>query len=149
MSSALSGAELVHAAEQLARAAHAGQVDKAGCPYAAHPARVAARLSDDPVAAAAGWLHDVVEDTGVTAADLLAQGFPREVTEVVQLLTRDDAVSADDYYRAIRAHPVALRVKLADLDDNSDPNRLAELEPALRERLETKYAHARAELTGS
>ena len=55
--------DLAARAETLARAAHAGQVDKAGAPYAAHPARVAAAVAGDPLAEATAWLHDVVEDT--------------------------------------------------------------------------------------
>lgn len=47
----------------------------------------------------------------------------------------------------MRAVPLALTVKLADLADNSDPQRLARLDAATRERLITKYARARAELT--
>lgn len=68
--------DLAARAETLARAAHAGQVDKAGAPYAAHPARVAAAVAGDPLAEAAAWLHDVIEDTGTTLADLRAEGFP-------------------------------------------------------------------------
>ena len=136
------GPQLVAAAEALSRAAHAGQVDKSGAPYAAHPARVAARVADDPLAAAVAWLHDVIEDTGVDAAQLRRTGFPDEVLDAVLLLTRDDAVPADDYYRAIRANPIALRVKLADIADNSDPARLATIDVPTRERLRRKYSHA-------
>ena len=142
------GPQLVAAAAALARAAHEGQVDKAGAPYAAHPARVAARVADDPVAAAVAWLHDVVEDTGVDVAQLRRDGFPDEVLDAVLLLTRDDAVPASDYYRAIRANPIALRVKLADIADNSDPARLATLDEPTRERLRRKYSHALAVLSG-
>ena len=50
-------------AEALARSAHADQVDKAGLPYADHPARVAARVRisapGDESAEAVAWLHDV------------------------------------------------------------------------------------------
>ena len=142
------GPQLVAAAEALSRAAHAGQVDKSGAPYAAHPARVAARVADDPLAAAVAWLHDVVEDTGVDIAQLRQDGFPDAVLDAVLLLTRDDAVPADDYYRAIRANPIALRVKLADIADNSDPARLATIDVPTRERLRRKYSHALAVLSG-
>ncbi len=53
--------ELVERAKELARLAHAGQVDKAGRPYIEHVARVAAACSDDPEAEAVAWLHDVLE----------------------------------------------------------------------------------------
>lgn len=141
------GPQLVEAAEALARAAHDGQVDKAGAPYAAHPARVAARVAADPVAAAVAWLHDVVEDTGVDIARLRRDGFPAAVLDAVLLLTRDDAVPAEVYYRAIRANPIALRVKFADIADNSDPARLATLDEPTRERLRRKYSHALAVLS--
>ena len=49
-------------AEQIARKAHDGLTDEADRPYIEHPARVAARLTD-PELRAAAWLHDVVEDT--------------------------------------------------------------------------------------
>lgn len=58
-------------------AAHRGQVDKAGQPYITHPARVAARVAGDENAVAAAWLHDVVEDTGLTLADLENRSRPR------------------------------------------------------------------------
>jgi hypothetical protein len=61
----------VQTAERFAVAAHEGQTDKAGRPYIEHPRRVARRL-DTPEALAAAFLHDVLEDTEHTAADLAA-----------------------------------------------------------------------------
>ena len=69
-------------AEQIPTTAHAGQVDKAGRPYIAHPARMAG----DEHAVAAAWLHDVVEDTEVTLTDL-EDSFPALVTIAVDALT--------------------------------------------------------------
>ena len=46
-------------AEDMARKAHTGAVDKAGAPYIDHPKRVADRLST-PEEKVVGWLHDVV-----------------------------------------------------------------------------------------
>lgn len=127
---------ITQAAQRIATVAHAGQVDKAGRPYITHPARVAARVAGDDHAVAVAWLHDVVEDTTVTLADLREQ-FPAEVVAAVD----------DEYYARVRRVPLALTVKLADLADNSDPQRLARLDDATRERLVAKYARARAELT--
>lgn len=56
-------------AQSIAAAAHKGQVDKAGKPYIEHPAHVAASVQGD-AAKAVAWLHDVVEDTPLTFADL-------------------------------------------------------------------------------
>ena len=56
-------------AQSIALAAHKGQVDKAGKPYIEHPAHVASVVQGD-AAKAVAWLHDVVEDTEVTAQEL-------------------------------------------------------------------------------
>ena len=147
-------ADLVARARALATSAHAGQVDKAGAPYITHPERVAARVAggtptgthDDAEAVAVAWLHDVVEDTAVTAADLAAAGFPGTVVAAVLALTRAPGEDPDGYYARVAADPLALRVKRADIADNTDPARVAALDPATRERLAAKYAHALAVL---
>lgn len=145
--------DIIDRAREFAIAAHHGQTDKAGADYWTHPERVAEHVRqlypDAPDAAvAAAWLHDVVEDTDWTADALVTEGFPAEVVDGVILLTRSDGVSSDDYYRAIRERGgIALMVKHADIADNTDPARLAKLEPELATRLQVKYAHAR-ELLG-
>jgi len=142
----LSGDESVAAAARLACRAHRDQVDKAGAPYVDHPRRVAAAVAGGWAAETVAWLHDVVEDTGVTLADLRDQGFAEEVCRAVDAITRRRAEPPDDYYARVAADPLALQVKRADLADNSDPVRLARLPPDLRARLEEKYAHARTRL---
>lgn len=132
-------------AEVVARAAHRGQVDKAGQPYAEHPARVSARVDGDVVKAAA-WLHDVVEDTSVTLAQL-AEEFPPEVVAAVDAVTKRAGEPPAVYYARVAADPIAKQVKAADLADNSDPVRLAKLDGPTRERLTAKYEAARARLT--
>lgn len=134
---------VVELAGRLATNAHAGQVDKAGRPYVEHVRRVARYVDrSDPRAIAAALLHDVLEDTPTTPAQLLEQRVPAVVVEAVQLLTRKAHQPVADYYREIRGHALALEVKLADLADNTDPNRLAQLPDALRLRLLQKYADA-------
>lgn len=132
-------------AEALARAAHLGQVDKAGHPYADHPARVAARVRGDAACEAAAWLHDVVEDTSVTLTELAAH-FPREVVTAVDALTKRPGEPAENYYQRVAADPIARKVKLADLADNSDPARLTQLDGATQTRLAAKYVAGRARL---
>jgi (p)ppGpp synthase/HD superfamily hydrolase len=136
----------IEAARQIAVAAHAGQVDKAGKPYIGHLARVAARIENDPEAIATAWLHDSIEDTELGPEDLRHGGIPEAVIDAVVLLTRVPGQSAQQYYAAVREHPLALLVKIADLDDNSDPGRLAALPPETAERLREKYAAAREAL---
>ena len=144
--------DIIDRARELAIAAHHGQTDKAGADYWTHPERVADHVRrlypDAPDAAvAAAWLHDVVEDTPWTADALVTEGFPAEVVDAVVALSRSSDVEPDDYYRAIRERGgIALMVKHADIADNTDPERLARLEPELAERLRGKYAHAMTQL---
>jgi len=137
---------LATTAQRIATQAHAGQTDKAGRPYIGHPGRLAARLTGDEEAEAAAWLHDVLEDAQTTASDLAAQGVPAAVVAAVETLTKRTGESRDDYYARVAANPLALKVKRADIADNTDPERLAQLDPAVRARLTAKYDHARAVL---
>lgn len=133
-------------AQSIATRAHHGQTDKAGRPYITHPARIAARVQGDDTLEAVAWLHDVVEDTPVTLDDLRDAGFPEAVVAAVHAITRRTHEAPDDYYDRVRANETALRVKAADIADNSDPARLALLDEPTRQRLTRKYAHARHRL---
>lgn len=136
--------DLVQQAKDLAHRAHAGQVDKAGRPYIEHVARVASACADDPEAEAVAWLHDVAEDHPEYYARI-AELMPIPILVAVQLLDRN---VAGDYYGRIAANPLALSVKLADIDDNADESRLALLDEKTADRLRRKYARAMDALTG-
>ena len=112
----------VHAAEALARKAHAGQTDKAGRPYILHPERVAGRLPT-PETQVVGWLHDTVEDTGVTLKDIAAR-FGPDTAAAVESVTHWPGESDADYMRRVKANPVGRLVKISDLIDNSNLARL-------------------------
>ncbi len=140
--------DLVQRAKDLAHRAHAGQVDKAGRPYIEHVARVAAAVSDDPEAEAVAWLHDVLEDAPEFDAEVFAT-FPGEVYGCVDCLTRSGYINArGNYYSVIRRHPIALRVKLADIADKANEDRLAVLDGKTAARLRAKYARALRALGG-
>ena len=97
-------------------------------PYETHLANVAravAAVSDDPEMIAAAWLHDVVEDTEATLADVERE-FGRSVARLVSELTdvsrpgdgnRAERKALDRAHLA-RASARAKTVKLADLIDN-------------------------------
>ena len=113
-------------AMKIAYEAHHGQTDKAGIPYIFHPLHLAEQMEDE-VSCCAALLHDVVEDTQVTLEEL-AKEFPPEVVEVVALLTHEDPAEAGnanyfDYLLPIKKHPIARKVKLADIAHNSDQTR--------------------------
>ncbi len=134
-----SGPEVAAAAE-LARAVHAGQTDKSGAPYFAHPQRVASKLEDD-AAKTVALLHDVLEDTSTTEDELRGM-FSGEIVDAVVTLTHAEDESLDAYYQRIRSNPLALRVKLADIHDNLEPWRLAALSEDKRQYFLQKYGSA-------
>lgn len=112
---------------EIALAAHKGQKDKAGADYILHPLRVMQR-GETEIEKICGLLHDVVEDGGVTFADLKDAGFSDEVIEVLKCLTK--AQEDEDYGKfmdRVLLNPVAVKVKLNDLLDNMDITRLNEL----------------------
>ncbi|GAB3436125.1 HD domain-containing protein [Actinophytocola sediminis] len=130
---------------QLARRAHEGQLDKSGRPYIAHTLRVMGSVSGDHERMAA-VLHDVVEDTGVTLADLTAAGCPVEVVAAVAAVSKQPGEQAADYLARVKANPIALAVKRADIADNMSPDRMSRLDVGTQERLRTKYEAALREL---
>ena len=109
----------------LASAAHLGQFDRAGEPYILHPLRVMSRAAtaDERMVAV---LHDVVEDTPWTLAQLANEGFPPHVITALDALTRRKGESYEDFIERIALVPLAARVKLLDLDDNLNAARLDE-----------------------
>ena len=112
----------VEAARMLAARMHAGQADKAGLPYITHPARVAARL-DAPEEQVVGWLHDTVEDTALTVGDIARQ-FGPETAAAVDAISRREGEAWEDYIARVRENPMARRVKISDLIDNSNLSRI-------------------------
>ncbi|GAA0485466.1 HD domain-containing protein [Streptomyces olivaceiscleroticus] len=132
--------------EALARRAHEGQTDKAGRPYAEHLAAVAAGVrarggSAEQIAAA--WLHDAVEDDALSAAWLAEAALTQATKDMVLAVTKRAGEPPEEYAARILATPGALLVKEADLAHNADPDRLAALNPATRDRLTEKYARMR------
>src|SRR5262245_22486227 len=97
--------ELLAKAVRIATEAHSGQKDKYGSPYVLHVIRVGERgLSWQEKVC--GVLHDIVEDTPWTIEDLRKEGFPEEVLEVVNLLTKPEDADYMEYVKKIALHPV-------------------------------------------
>ncbi|MER7967017.1 HD domain-containing protein [Streptomyces ardesiacus] len=136
--------------EATARAAHAGQTDKAGRPYAEHLRAVAEgvrRRGGDDEQIAAAWLHDAVEDDALSERWLDGAPLSRRTKDIVLALTKRPGEPPEAYAARILATPGARLVKEADLAHNADPARLAVLDGATRARLTEKYARMR-ELLG-
>lgn len=111
---------------ELAVTLHRGQQDKSGMPYVLHPLRLMLRMSS-PAAMMAAVLHDTVEDTPLTLEQLRQEGFAEEVVSAVDALTRRADETYEQFVERAGAHPIARQVKRADLEDNMQITRLAEL----------------------
>jgi len=134
---------LEHAIE-IAAKAHAGQTDKAGAPYILHPLRVALgfiRAGDEDRAVVA-VLHDVIEDSAVTAGALSDQGFSAPIVAAIEALSRNEGEPYRDFVLRAAANDLARPVKIADLNDKLDRTRMAKLPAAKRAKLLTKYEGA-------
>lgn len=124
---------------------HAGQLDKGGLPYILHPLRVMLDPSMDTEAKqCVAVLHDVLEDTDATKAEIIWLTESRDITNSVILLTHEKNEPNLSYWNNILLDPtgVARCVKLADIRDNLSPSRLSVLPQQDQERLRKKYAKA-------
>ena len=132
---------------EIATEAHKGQYDKAGNDYIGHPLRVMdmGRTEKEKIV---GVLHDVVEDTEWTFAQLAAEGFAQEVIDALQCVTKlSENENYDDFIERVKKNPLATAVKINDLSDNMDIRRLPYLSDKDVKRLK-KYLKAYKKLTG-
>lgn len=108
----------------IAKNAHSGQFRRDGVtPYINHPISVAERVRHFGYKyVCVAYLHDVLEDTSVTAAELAREGMPDDIIEAVQLLTKNSEQSYDEYLLQINGNDLARRVKIADMLTNLADN---------------------------
>ena len=93
-----------------------------------------------------GVLHDLVEDTDWTFDQLQAEGFSKEIIEVLRCVTKESEEEDYDHFIArVKQNKTAINVKLNDLQDNMDVTRLTFITEKDRVRL-NKYLKAYREL---
>jgi len=114
---------LLEKAIELATTHHRGQVDKGGNAYILHPLAVMMRVktTEEKIVAV---LHDIIEDTPVTLDELRQHLFPEHIILAIDTLTKRKKESYDKYIWRIKNNPIALVVKLADLEENLDLTRI-------------------------
>jgi (p)ppGpp synthase/HD superfamily hydrolase len=112
------GVATIEKALQIAAQAHEGQKDMEGLPYILHPLRVMQKVQGEEAMIVA-VLHDVIEDTPVTADDLRKSGFSDKVVTALLCVTHRKDEPYADYVVRCKGNEIARRVKLADLEDNS------------------------------
>jgi (p)ppGpp synthase/HD superfamily hydrolase len=121
----------------IAATAHQGQTSKRGNPYVLHPLRLMMKMKTESEKIVA-VLHDVVEDTSWTFKKLRKKGFSKEVLEALDCVTGRDGESYGDFIKRLENNPIARKVKIADLEDNMNTQRITEVTPRDLERLK-KY----------
>ena len=136
----------------IVRRVFANVLDKAGNPYIDHLYTVS--LSEDYISSVAGLLHDIIEDTNITALDLLEVGIDKEIVETVFIVTKplkektelSEEERLQSYNEEIDSiidsgNPHALRLKVRDMQNNYDPKRLELLPSEKREWFDKKYGN--------
>lgn len=123
---------------------HRSQKDKAGEPYILHPVRVMLTV-DSIEEKIVALLHDVAEDSGrdqdVVLREILHE-FGVDIADAVRLLTRDKKIPYKEYLTLIKKNPLALKVKITDILDNKNLERLSKLPQKESDRLLHKYVEA-------
>lgn len=110
----------------LAVNAHKGQKDKGGDSYILHPLRLMHQMKTETEMMVA-VLHDVIEDTSHSLEDLRNNGYTQEILEALDCLTKQGNESYDAFIERVKKNPIALKVKIADLEDNMDIKRLTNI----------------------
>ncbi|MGE5237010.1 MAG: RelA/SpoT family protein [Acidobacteriota bacterium] len=111
--------ELLRRAYVYSAMAHRGQVRLSGEPYLVHPlevSRILAEMRLDEVAIATGLLHDLLEDTMVTEAELQEQ-FGDHITSLVRALTKISAMEQSFAARQAAQAETFRRMLLASIED--------------------------------
>jgi GTP diphosphokinase / guanosine-3',5'-bis(diphosphate) 3'-diphosphatase len=135
--------EIVKKAYDYSLNVHSGQTRASGEPYLVHPLEVALVLAEmkmDPVAVAAGLLHDSVEDTTVTIVDIRKE-FGEQVAHIVEGVTKiskiDFATKEEQQAENLRKMMLAMvddiRVVLIKLADRLHNMRTLEHLPSERQ----------------
>lgn len=122
--------------------AHRGQKDKGGKAYLFHPIRVALNCTNKDAKVAA-LLHDVVEDTDYNIGKLK---LSKVQMKALDLLTHNPQTPYMEYIEKIKDDPIAKEVKLSDLRDNMNLNRLKTITQKDPDRVD-KYKKAYKMLT--
>lgn len=102
---------------------HAGQVDKVGKPYIFHPMRVMQAMDTEKEQIVA-ILHDVVEKSPLTITELKSLGYSEEIVQAVDCLSKRKGEDYFAYIERVKGSKLAVKVKLADLNDNLNPARI-------------------------
>lgn len=120
--------ETIEKAKELVMKAFAGKRDRNGKPYIGHLTRVAKKVEEIGLdVQAIALLHDLLEDCPEWTEGKLRQTFPHNICDGVVAMTKAPDQDYDDYIEQVCGNRYASIVKKADLEDNMDITRLAEI----------------------
>jgi guanosine-3',5'-bis(diphosphate) 3'-pyrophosphohydrolase len=151
--------ELIRRAYVYAEKAHREQIRKSGEPYFVHPASVAGIITDlrlDTASVCAGLLHDVLEDTPASQAEVQSS-FGNEIATIVDGVTKLGKINftsredrqAESFRKMVVAMAQDLRVLLIKLCDRLDNMRtLDHMKPEAQERIARETMEIYAPLAG-
>ena len=125
---------------EIALRAYSGKKDKAGKTYILHPLRLMAKMQREEEMSLA-LLHDVIEDSDISAEDLLAEGIPQNIVTAVQALTKQDDENYELFIARVLENKLAAKVKKLDIEDNINILRLNSISNKDLERI-AKYHKA-------
>lgn len=114
---------MLEKAIEIAVEAHRGQLDKSGKIYILHPMRVMLRGRNE-TEMIVGILHDTVEDTPVTIDMLRKEGFAKDILAALECVTKQENEDYGHFIERILKNPLATQVKLYDIEDNMNRDRI-------------------------
>lgn len=117
--------KLTRLASRIAYKAHEGQTDKAGVPYIFHPIHIAEQM-DSEESCVVALLHDVIEDSDITL-EILSKYFNDDIIAALRVLTKKENDDYVMYIKRVKTNKLATKVKIKDLEHNSDLTRLDEV----------------------
>ena len=109
---------LLERAKSIVEREFANKYEEGEC-YKLHAYRVMEAMDTEEEQIVA-LLHDIVDDSEVSIADLEGEGFSKAVLGAVEDLTKGNAVRYFDYIEDLSLNPLAAKVKIAELKDNMD-----------------------------
>ena len=109
--------QYLHKAITIACDAHQGQSSINGEPYILHPLRllIKAKSNEEKIIAV---LHDVIEKSNISLADLKNKGFDQNIISSIESLSRRRGESYVDYIARLMKNNISVKIKLLDLADN-------------------------------
>jgi (p)ppGpp synthase/HD superfamily hydrolase len=118
---------MLEKAIELALKYHKGQIKNGtGEEFILHVLRVMLKMDteDEKISAV---FHDIIEKSNCTLEVLKQQGFSNKIINTVDALSKRKGEDYSDYIGRVKNNATAVKIKIADLEDNMDIKNIKEL----------------------